>query len=33
VSGDELVGNVVQVIADNVRLRANAQHVVADPLD
>ena len=33
VSGDELVCDVVQVIADNLRLRANPEHVIADPPD
>ena len=33
VSRDELIGNVIQVIADDLRLRANPQNVVADPLD
>ena len=33
VPSDELVGDVVQVIANDVRLRAHPQHIVADPLD
>ena len=33
VSGNELIGNVVEVIADKLRLRADAQQVVADTLD
>jgi hypothetical protein len=33
VSGDELIGNVIQVIADDLRLRPNPQNVVADPPD
>ena len=32
-SGDELIGNVIQVIADDLRLRADPQNIVADPLD
>jgi hypothetical protein len=33
VSSDKLIGNVVQVIADDLRLRADSQNIVADPLD
>ena len=33
VSSDELVGDVIQVIADDLRLGADAQNIVADPLD
>jgi hypothetical protein len=33
VPSDELIGDVIQVIADDVRLRADPQHIVADPLD
>jgi hypothetical protein len=33
VSGDELIGHVIQVIADDLRLRADSQDIVADPLD
>jgi hypothetical protein len=33
VSGDELIGDIVQVIADDLWLRADPQHVVAGPLD
>ena len=33
VSGDELIGDVIQVIADDLRLRAHPQNIVADPLD
>ena len=33
VSRNELIGNIVQVIADDLRLRANPQNVVADPFD
>ena len=33
VSGDELIGNIVEVIADDLRLRADSQNVVADPPD
>jgi hypothetical protein len=33
VSGDELIGNIVQVTAYDLWLRADSQHVVADPLD
>ena len=32
-SRDELIGNVIQISADDLRLRANPQNVVADPLD
>ena len=31
--GDELIGDVVEVVTDNVRLRADVQHIVADALD
>ena len=31
--GDQLVGHVVEIIADNMRLRADAQDIVAYPLD
>ena len=31
--GDELIGDVVEVVADNVRLRAYCQHIVADSLN
>ncbi len=30
---NELIGNVIQIIADELRLRAYAQDVVADTLD
>src|SRR5262249_57048021 len=30
---DELIGDIVEVVGDNVRLRANAQNIVADTLD
>src|SRR5712672_958766 len=33
VSGDKLIGHIIQVIADDLRLRADSQNVVADPLD
>ena len=33
VPGDELAGNIIQVIADELRLRADSQNIVADPLD
>jgi hypothetical protein len=33
VSGDKLIGNIIQVIADDLRLRADSQNIVADPLD
>jgi hypothetical protein len=33
VSGDEPIGDVVQVVADNVRLRTDSQDIVADTLD
>jgi hypothetical protein len=32
-SEDELTGNIIQIIADNLRLRADSQNFVADPLD
>ena len=32
-SGDELIGNVIQVIADGLRLRADSQNIVAYSLD
>jgi hypothetical protein len=33
VSGDELIGDVIQIIADDLWLRADSQSIVADPLD
>jgi hypothetical protein len=33
VSRDELIGNVVQVIADDLRLRTDPQNIVAGTLD
>ena len=33
VPGDELIGNVIQVVADDLRLRADPQNIVADALD
>ena len=33
VLGDELVGDVVEVVADNLRLRADVQHIIADTFD
>jgi hypothetical protein len=33
VLSDELIGNVIEVIADELRLRADSQNIVADPLD
>jgi hypothetical protein len=33
VPGDQLIGDVVEVFADNLRLRAYSQHIVADALD
>jgi hypothetical protein len=33
VSGDELISNIIQVISDNSRLRADSQNIVANPLD
>ena len=33
VSSDKLIGNVVQVIAHDLRLRADPQNIVADTLD
>ena len=32
-SGDELIGNVIQVIADDLRLGADSQNIVAGSLD
>ena len=32
-AGDKLIGNVIQVIADDLRLRADTQNIVADALD
>ena len=32
-SGDELIGNVIQVVADDLRLRADRQNIVAYPFD
>jgi hypothetical protein len=31
VSGDQLIGNIIEVIADDLRLRADSQNIVADP--
>jgi hypothetical protein len=33
VSGDELICAFIQVIADDLRLSADSQNIVADPLD
>jgi len=33
VPSDELIGDVTQVIADDLRLRAHSQNIVAEPLD
>jgi len=33
VSSDELIGDVVQIAADDLRLRPDPQHVIADPFD
>jgi hypothetical protein len=33
VSGDELIGNVIRIIADHLQLRADPQNIVADLLD
>jgi hypothetical protein len=33
VSSDELIGNVVEVIADDLRLGADAENIIADTLD
>jgi len=33
VAGDELIGNVIQVIADDLRLGADSQNIVAGSLD
>ena len=33
VSGDKLIGNVIEVIANELRLRTDSQNIVADPLD
>ena len=32
-SRDKLFGNVVEVVADNLRLRTDSQHIIADTLD
>ena len=32
-SSDELIGDVIQVIADDLRLRADPQHIVTGPFD
>jgi len=32
-SGDELIGDIVEVVADNPRLRAYSQNIVPDALD
>jgi hypothetical protein len=31
--GDELIGNIVEIIADDMRLRTNSENVVPDPFD
>src|SRR5262245_39851833 len=33
VSADKLIGDVIQIIANDLRLRADSQDVIADPLD
>jgi hypothetical protein len=33
VPGDELIGDVIEVVADNIRLRADAESIIADALD
>jgi hypothetical protein len=33
VAGDELIGNIIQVIADDLRLRTHPQHIIADALE
>ena len=33
VTGDKLIGNVVQVIADDLRLRTDSQNIIAGALD
>ena len=33
VSGDELIGHVVEITADHLRLGAYSQDIIADPLD
>ena len=32
-SGDELIGNVIQVVADDLRLRADFQQIITNTLD
>ncbi len=32
-SGNELIGNVAEVVADDLRLRADSQNIVANTLD
>ena len=32
-AGDQLIGDVIEVIADDLRLGADSQNIVADPLD
>jgi hypothetical protein len=33
VAGDELLGDVIEIVADDPRLRTDAQYIVADPPD
>jgi hypothetical protein len=33
VSGDELIGDVVEVVADDLRLRTDAKHIVTHAFD
>jgi hypothetical protein len=33
VSGNELIGNVIQVVADDLRLRADSQQIIANTLN
>jgi hypothetical protein len=33
VSGDELIGNIVEVVADSLRLRTYSQNIVPNTLD
>jgi len=30
---DQLIGYIIEIVADNLRLRANSQHVVAGSFD
>jgi hypothetical protein len=33
VAGDELIGNIIKVIADDLRLGTYSQNIIANPLD